>query len=472
MHRLLKRQLNRLFPHGLPEVTGFKRFIDLIEEAYRDYDEAHHILERSLDISLEELNTRNEYLQRVLKSIPDSYFLLTDELIVRDFRVNCDLYDVFDDVNINEVLSEHVLVEHSAELPLLIKQVIITGEQQDTVIQILKDEDPLFLEVRCRQIDTKSLLLTLRNVTDRFIAEKLRAQALLQSQRSQSQLQDVINAAPVGIIIVDLDYRIRQVNEFATKCFSQSADVLTGQSCLQLLITQHRAIFLEKLQSIVNDGKPITIDISMKTFSEVSFMANMSLSLVTLDSKIHIIQTFTDITDRIAMEGQLRMMATTDPLTGIFNRRSFDEEMLTHLQDPFSHNAIIMMDLDHFKKINDQFGHSVGDDVIVSAVNTVLKGLRKRDLFGRYGGEEFIIGLPDTSLTSATLIAEQLRISVEMQTLVLNDKKISITASFGVVGSESGINELTPLILEADKNLYKAKRQGRNSVISSSVQQL
>ncbi|WP_087025619.1 sensor domain-containing diguanylate cyclase [Thaumasiovibrio subtropicus] len=467
MHRLLKRQLKRIGLANEPVSNEMQRLIDLVGQAYSDYDEAHTILERSLDISLKELNDRNHYLQMVLQAIPDSYLLISESLYINDFRITSELKNVFRQVEVDSVMSNNILIQHSENLILLVKQVVRTGDSQDTVIRIVNDELSVFVEVRCRRIDKLSLLLTFRDVTDHFVAEQLRAQALIQSQRSQRQLQDVIDAAPVGIVILDMNYRITLVNQYAANRLGRSEQELVGIPALQLLISQHRAKYFEQLQNLSDGKSACSLDVSMRALSEVGFMVSLSLSKVMFDNKEQIIQTFTDITDRIAMEGQLRIMATTDPLTGIYNRRSFDEKMSVFLADQHHACAIIMMDLDHFKQVNDNYGHSVGDNVIVAAVNVVLKELRSQDLFGRYGGEEFIVGLPDTSHISATRIAERLRAAIEGHAIAVGENQsVNITASFGVSSTEQGVMRLEPLILVADKNLYLAKNQGRNRVVA------
>lgn len=159
---------------------------------------------------------------------------------------------------------------------------------------------------------------------------------------------------------------------------------------------------------------------------------------------------------------KLKEQLIRDPLTGAFNRDGIAHlfgETITP-QRP-AQMSVIFMDIDHFKHINDTYGHGVGDEILVRFVQIIRSNTREGDVLARWGGEEFILACPNTSLTHATLLAEKLRISIE-ETEWLHD--INITSCFGV--AEMHVNEApTSFIERADKALYKAKSSGRNCVI-------
>jgi diguanylate cyclase (GGDEF)-like protein len=165
-------------------------------------------------------------------------------------------------------------------------------------------------------------------------------------------------------------------------------------------------------------------------------------------------------------EKKLNELAGSDPLTGSYNRRFFYEvaqvyfnQMLRSVK-PLS---IIMLDLDHFKQINDTYGHLKGD-IVLQQVTYVCKNLvRVQDIFSRFGGEEFVIALPETSLSNAMLVAERLRRAIEALKIEFDD--IHITASFGVAETigETDLS-LDILINRADEAMYVAKHAGRNQV--------
>ncbi|MBB6188613.1 GGDEF domain-containing protein [Rhodanobacter sp. MP7CTX1] len=169
---------------------------------------------------------------------------------------------------------------------------------------------------------------------------------------------------------------------------------------------------------------------------------------------------------------QLRFMklARRDGLTGIFNRQHFVEEvehLLLYCKKSARDACIVLIDLDHFKIVNDTHGHAVGDRVLRRAVEACQAHLRSTDVFGRLGGEEFGILLPDCSLEQAYRRAEQIRVAIATAATGENAPGIPISASFGVaVTSRSGY-ELRGLLIHADEALYRAKREGRNRVVVS-----
>jgi diguanylate cyclase (GGDEF)-like protein/PAS domain S-box-containing protein len=170
--------------------------------------------------------------------------------------------------------------------------------------------------------------------------------------------------------------------------------------------------------------------------------------------------TATDITERKLVE----KMSETDALTDIANRKKLDDVMTKEWAryTRYQHQlALIIFDLDHFKKINDEFGHLAGDKVLVAVAELIEQSIRTTDTFGRWGGEEFMVILPETTLEEAQLVAEKLREAVS-KLRVLGPKKI--TASFGVAGVLEDISEMETLIRLADEALYTAKENGRNRV--------
>lgn len=159
-------------------------------------------------------------------------------------------------------------------------------------------------------------------------------------------------------------------------------------------------------------------------------------------------------------------LARTDELTGLHNRRSFNESFTLALSSARRHNhplSLISIDLDNFKRINDTFGHSTGDLVLKEFSDLLKEMVRIEDIASRWGGEEFIILLPNTSRDAAVTLAERIRSIFENQ--ASSAKPLSVTASFGVAQLQNGENE-DDLIRRVDNALYEAKRQGRNRVVA------
>ena len=177
--------------------------------------------------------------------------------------------------------------------------------------------------------------------------------------------------------------------------------------------------------------------------------------------------THTDVTDRKNMELELERQAHIDYLTGINNRRYFMMLANNELKRDKRHHhdlSLLMFDVDHFKAINDQYGHQVGDLVLQKLVIECRDNLRTEDIFGRIGGEEFAVLLPETEIEAAIEIAERLRMITANTFLVLeNGKSLHVTISVGVT-SCSCIDDIDLLLSQADKALYNAKNSGRNKV--------
>ncbi len=164
---------------------------------------------------------------------------------------------------------------------------------------------------------------------------------------------------------------------------------------------------------------------------------------------------------------KLKELATRDSLTGILNRGSFFEtaqHLLSLSQRQKSRASFVLMDLDHFKTINDTYGHFIGDKVLIHFTHTINSFLRKSDLIGRVGGEEFAIFLSDTGINDASRLAEKIRKAIGDSTLQIDGKTVTYTVSLGVGSSEPKDHSIDELFKRADLKLYGAKDKGRDRV--------
>ena len=169
------------------------------------------------------------------------------------------------------------------------------------------------------------------------------------------------------------------------------------------------------------------------------------------------------------IQEQLKMLAAHDVLTGLFNRRYILERIEEKLPEIKRHQldcCFVIMDIDYFKDVNDNYGHVAGDDVLKAVSQILVNGIRQGDIVARYGGEEFLIFLPMTELASAHVLVERLRIALEANTYYIEHEKVTVTASFGI--AQHGVNDTADrTIARADKALYKAKEAGRNCIVLS-----
>ena len=169
------------------------------------------------------------------------------------------------------------------------------------------------------------------------------------------------------------------------------------------------------------------------------------------------------------MQEKLQRQAITDELTGIYNRRHFmyrAEEEVQRMRRYGGAGSLLMLDLDSFKRVNDVFGHPVGDTVLQSVTEICQQMLRCNDVFGRIGGEEFAILLMETDVEQAKLVAERVRKSIEEAVFFAKaDQAITLSVSIGVTQYNSLDDTLLQLLSRADNALYAAKNGGRNRVV-------
>ncbi len=165
---------------------------------------------------------------------------------------------------------------------------------------------------------------------------------------------------------------------------------------------------------------------------------------------------------------------SVDPLTGVYNRRFLERhlsEEVTRARKYVLPLSIILIDIDHFKLINDSYGHQAGDQVLASFANLLKRQLREPDILARYGGEEFMVVAPQTPHQNAVELAERLRMRIEANSLYLANtqdgtQKVHLTCSAGVASLEGELDSMEKLVHLADDNLYRAKSAGRNRVFA------
>lgn len=165
---------------------------------------------------------------------------------------------------------------------------------------------------------------------------------------------------------------------------------------------------------------------------------------------------------------ELEIMAHTDGLTGVNNRSRFFSLAEHEFNGCFRYHqtlSVIMIDIDHFKRLNDTYGHAAGDFVLKETSSAIKKNLRKADVLARYGGEEFIILLPMSPIAQVQIVAERIRESVESMSIAFNCQMLTTTISLGASEMHKNDTKITDIIERADKALYAAKNMGRNRAV-------
>lgn len=205
-----------------------------------------------------------------------------------------------------------------------------------------------------------------------------------------------------------------------------------------------------------------------KTLLTVSAgVISLALSVVALLIFLLSSRYFQSIARLRLAHGQLAQLANTDVLTGVSSRRAFLAGLEAELARARRHNeslSLLMLDIDHFKRVNDSHGHPIGDAVLKQFAATCAGMLRAHDLFGRLGGEEFAVALPHTDAEGARTVAEKIRSAVAHAPIATVAGDIAITVSIGVAQADARKGDVDHLIAQADKALYEAKHGGRNQV--------
>lgn len=271
--------------------------------------------------------------------------------------------------------------------------------------------------------------------------------------------------AELGISITDSEGNIQRVNRAFSKITGYSADQVVGKNSSVLSSDRQTQSFYHNLwQTLLSNGYWRGELWNKRPHGEEYPVAITITAIYDRNQAIeHFVASFADISERKAMESQLETLATTDSLTGCCNRRKF-EAAFTELSAVSSRYAsplsLMMFDIDNFKRVNDEFGHDVGDKVIRRIADTAREQKREADVVGRWGGEEFVLLLPHTQLSEATQLAERLRIAI-----MESGGEPMVTCSFGVAQFRES-EPLASLVKRADDLLYQAKSQGKNKVCS------
>jgi diguanylate cyclase (GGDEF)-like protein/PAS domain S-box-containing protein len=229
----------------------------------------------------------------------------------------------------------------------------------------------------------------------------------------------------------------------------------------------------EETKNIIRQGleRHVPVRATVKNYSKTGEEYWLDLSIMPLRNSQGIVSHFVaiqrDVTEQKNIEQKLEVLSRKDPLTGLLNRRSLDEILeneLSRFKRSGEIYSLLVLDIDHFKLINDNYGHSTGDVAIQTITQSCESNLRLYDKMARVGGEEFCVLLPLSNKKVAYAIAEKLREVVSNTSITTRNGDISITVSIGVSEVENTDIDHTAVLKRADENMYKAKKTGRNRV--------
>ncbi len=286
----------------------------------------------------------------------------------------------------------------------------------------------------------------------------------------------IVNGMAEGVYINDT--RILYANPAAVEFFGYPEKELYDMHTWDLFGEKDRPVIKANIERRLK-GEQFYFEYTFHTFTKKGKEKYILFHVQTIvyQGRFVSLAIFFDITDKVLLERELEKeklrfqeLSETDPLTGIFNRRKLDNILDEYVKLAFRYNrplSLIMFDIDHFKEINDNYGHQIGDNILIELANLIKTNLRETDFFVRFGGEEFMILMPETNLAYAKAKAESLRKLIEENVF----KYIyGLTCSFGAVeyGEKDNLGNtqdiINSLIKRVDNALYRAKENGRNRV--------
>ena len=292
---------------------------------------------------------------------------------------------------------------------------------------------------------------------------------------SEKKYRSIFEESKDMIFIAGIDEHIKAANPASKDVLGYTLDELRSMKLSDLLVDQQDKDKVEKILSKQDSVKDIELELKRKDSRRIHGLVTLTIrkdesgNATELQGNIH------DVSSRIQAESErvrameFEKLAITDPLTHVYNRRVFDEiavKELTRALRGGSNFSIVLLDIDHFKQINDTYGHAVGDQVLIQLAKLCLANTRSMDIFARYGGEEFVILMPDTGQDSTFQSMERLRMIIQEAPMAASEgADIFVTVSMGIAEMDAQDTTDIQTILEyADRALYTSKESGRNRV--------
>lgn len=283
---------------------------------------------------------------------------------------------------------------------------------------------------------------------------------------NEGRLEAILEQSPIGVSVSRRDDGcIIFVNTRFAELIGLPREKLIGSRARDYYLDSHQR--LRVLERLRGGGGVTNMEVQFRRADGSPFWTLFTVNQAVIQGTAVNLAWIYDYTERRSMEEALRDMASRDPLTGIFNRRSFMDMARAQLarahrfHEPLS---VFVLDVDHFKRINDSFGHATGDDALRMVAAGCQAILREYDILGRLGGEEFVVVLPGATADESRVVAERVRRHLARMPIEAPDGTFRLTVSIGIAGLEGATDTLERAIHRADLALYRAKHLGRNLV--------
>lgn len=278
----------------------------------------------------------------------------------------------------------------------------------------------------------------------------------------------VFDGLSEGVIVVDSREHVTDFNQAATQFVPGLGASAIGQQLIDIDGGWHIVEALQRSRNVTPGAGPLRVEVAIRGDHSGKFCEVRSTPVVDRDGVVqcHALLLL-DITEKRQLLAQLQQLATTDSLTGMLNRRQLEEEanrIFLLAQRAGSPLAVALVDVDHFKEINDSRGHQAGDETLKALATLMVARLRSTDIVGRLGGDEFVVVLPGSGVHAALELMQALKSRCE--------EAHAMTLSIGVAELRADQQSFEALLAEADKQLYRAKRAGRNCVMAAEAEAL
>ena len=309
----------------------------------------------------------------------------------------------------------------------------------------------------------------LRSLLRRTLLARIEASKATRELRS---LREALDCSKDGVAVLDGEMRVQFANQVFMRLFRffpafierkplyfQVVNTALAGGAYDVEPDQQNNLVKERI-AFVRSGNPQPVLLKLADGKKIRF------TCAVLPDGGRMLN-YTDVTDMVDEAARLEDLANLDGLTGLANRRQLnviahrDFERARREKTPM---AIILLDIDRFKRVNDDFGHDIGDRAICHVANICRDSKRSTDFVARIGGEEYVILLPDTTSEGAMVISERIRRRVEANPLIINGSQLGLTVSAGVAELDNSCGDFAGLMKRADRLLYEAKAQGRNRV--------
>jgi len=294
-------------------------------------------------------------------------------------------------------------------------------------------------------------------------------------------LNQIFDAINIGIVVLDREMKVKKWNRWMEIHSAINADKIVDSLIYDFFPDLETPKFIRQCKSVFSFGNFCFFSQKLHNYlfpfkssgylnSDFEYMQqNCAMGPLLNDANEieYMFMYVQDVTEVVIYEHKLVKMNVTDSLTGIYNRRYLESKLKEEFGRHKSYSrsfSLIMFDIDHFKHVNDEYGHQCGDFILKSVCSRVTSIIRNVDIFARYGGEEFCCMIPETALEGAVQVAERFRKAIEEQENKYDDLNIKVTISLGVSEIREEIISAEMLLKKADDALYRAKHEGRNRV--------